>query len=217
MDEDLLAEAAAKYPVRRQLLTANNSDIILCDERVPILEVLRQYTQVNVPGYRYKAHCPFAAEHPEESQTERCFQVYESNTAWCFVHNQRYTSSQLLGLVRGWGRMRAARYLLDKYRVAPRLSYLERNAELLGWMERRQQSAGDVQELAMTLASELAEDPQYSEHEFDPPVRQGWVDVLEALRQLVAGGADADVLRSWYATSKAYLKRVVLTTVQPSA
>lgn len=209
---DWAEEMAAKYPVRRILTTTGHPDIETCDEKVPIFDVLRDYCGLNVPGYRYKTRCPFAVEH--EDPTERCFQVYESNTAWCFAHNRRWTPSLLLAHVRHWSRVRAAQFLVDKAGLNRKIGYQERYGAVSAAIEQKKEDVGDVQELAMTLQAELERDEAYQAVEYEQAVRDEWVLLLLALDRLAAAGASSEQLRSWYEVAGNRLRAVTLTAVQ---
>ena len=197
-------EDLAQFPVRRPVVTARNPDIPLCDEKVPILEVLRKYTGLDT-GYRTKSRCPFAAEHQEGSETERCFQVYETNSGWCFQHRVSYTPTKLVSLVLGCSRTRAANILLDRYGLKRKLAFQERFGDVARWAE-AQRPYGDVQELATMLSAELAANDVYAAVEFDDDVREEWDSCLTALDRLRKAGPDA--LRRWYAVCKTRLLAV---------
>jgi hypothetical protein len=190
-------EDLAQFPVRRPIVTARNPDILMVDEKVSIFDVLRVYCGLSVPGIRYKSHCPFAAEHAEGTETERSFQVYETNSGWCFQHQRQFTPTTVVMYAVGCSRRRAANLLMERYGIERRQSYQARYGDVARWVESHQQSPGDVQELVTALSADLASDPVYAAVEFEDEVRQVWDHCLAALDQ-VAARATADVLRRWY-------------------
>jgi hypothetical protein len=217
---DVRPEDLAKYPVRRRIVTAGNPDIVLCDEQVPIQDVLEKFCDTHVPKSlvgSWKTRCPFAAEHADGGM-DPGFRVYGTSTAFCFVMHGKFTPSSLLAFVTGWSRTRSAYYLLDSYGLRKKRSWRERWGEVSAEVERRQrESAGDVQELAMLLQAEMAEDAEYSGHEFDPAVREAWESCLAALDRLAEMSASPEILRQWYHVARGRLKAAVLTEVQHEA
>lgn len=213
---EIRPEDVAKYLPPRTTRWRGNPDVELCDEIVPISSVLNDFFDAAVPSGvvgSWKTFCPFADEHADGG-ADKQFRIYDTNQGWCFEQHGRLTPSRLIAIQREWGRVRAARWLLDHYGLRKRLNYRERFGEIAMLVEQRSRSSGNVQELAMVLREELASDPAFADVEFAENVRQQWRDCLAALDVLVARGADAEQLRRWYDVARARLQAAVLTAVQ---
>lgn len=161
-----------------------NEYIKRADSEVRIETVLNDFFGGDVPyeAGKIKTHCPIGYDH-SDGGTRKAMSVYsDTNSAWCFSHNTRFTPTTLWQLRTGLPPREAARDLLDIYgfRVSPLT--LDERWDLLDSKE----ATPDLDRSALRgiVVSHAKSLTNYSRRQYDPPTVEIVSDILRTVDKL---------------------------------
>lgn len=183
-------------PAKREAM-----DLIQRANDLPILDVLRDWFELNIPdsGDRsWKDYCPFGWEHPDGG-VDRGWRVYPStNSSYCFVLHGALRPVRMVQMRDDVRATIAAKKLLEHYgKLRPR-GYRQRMEELIAAREMVRTSLGSPADLIEALQHNLFRMPGYIEHQYDPKVAAAVDAALGRLDDMLADrSADTERVRAW--------------------
>lgn len=150
----------------------------------------------------WKTYCPYGGDHSDGGKS-KALKVFDSNTAWCFSHGQRYTPVSLWQNYRGIPNpVTAARDLLSAKGLLQQLIDPEARWDRLDELEAQEQDRiPDTTPLKESLLMFARSLPNYEAVQYRD-------DVLDLMSNLYPSAKEAEKLRdmgsieNWLETSK---------------
>lgn len=175
----------------------------MADNMVPIGSLLEELFHIEVPqgAGEWKTNCPLDYEHRDGGMTKAMKVFSESNSAYCFNHNQQFSPVTLWRLFHGESKKNyytSAKELLEDRGILQKYLDPDLRWEKMDAPEEEEVDEVNLKEALRVYASTL---PNYSVHQYNDVVLDKMKELFLQVSKL-SSDSNYATLESWLTKSK---------------